>query len=265
MQTEEQRRLLGAFLRGRREAMTPSSPPRRRRTPGLRREELADLAGIGTTWLAWVEQGRDVRPSAATLARLADALHLSGAERDYMFTLAGRRDPDAPVHPAAAPAPPAIAAAVAALDWPAYGLDPAWYVCCANAAARRLFVGLFDVDDLPNLLDYVFTHPAARTLLPDWRARAARILSEFRRDFGRGVTDPRVHLVVDRLCAVSPEFAAEWDRQAVLPHEGGERQFDHPELGRLAFDQRTLAEVERGDFRLVFLEPATVENRRKAP
>ena len=265
MQTPEQRRLLGAFVRGRREAMTPVGPPRRRRTPGLRREDLADLAGIGTTWLAWVEQGRDIRPSAAMLARLADALHLSGAERDYMFALADRHDPAAPVRPAAVQAPPAIAAAVEALTWPAYGLDPAWYVCCANGAARALFVGLFDAGDQPNLLDYVFTHPAARGLLPDWRARAARILSEFRRDFGRGVADPRVHMVVDRLCETSAEFAVEWDRQAVLPHEGGARRFDHPALGAIEYAQHTLAEVERGDFRLVFLEPTSGGKCRKAP
>jgi transcriptional regulator with XRE-family HTH domain len=265
MQTAEQRRLLGAFVRGRREAMTPVGPQRRRRTPGLRREDLADLAGIGTTWLAWVEQGRDIRPSAAMLARLADALHLSGAERDYMVARADRRDPAAPVGPAGVQAPPAIAAAVEALTWPAYGLDPAWYVCCANGAARALFVGLFDAGDQPNLLDYVFTHPAARGLLPDWRARAARILSEFRHDFGRGVTDPRVHMVVDRLCETSAEFAVEWDRQAVLPHEGGARRFDHPALGAIEYEQHTLAEVERGDFRLVFLEPTSGGKCRKAP
>src|SRR3546814_11494906 len=103
-----------------------------------------------------------------------------------------------------------------------------WYVCCANGAARALFVGLFDAGDQPNLLDYVFTHPAARGLLPDWRARAARLLSEFRRDVGRGVTDPRVHMVVDRLCAISADFAGESDRQAVLTPYSSARPLDQP-------------------------------------
>jgi len=256
MQMDEQRGLLGAFVRARRESMAPAGPLRRRRTPGLRREELADLAGIGTTWVAWIEQGRDVRPSAPTLARLAVALRLSRAERDYMFALADRRDPDLAPAVAVEAAPPALAAAVEALSWPAYGLDPAWHVCCANAAARALFVGLFDGEAQPNLLHYMFLHPAARALLPDWHARAERLLSEFRHDYGRSLVDPRVRAVVERLRADSTEFASLWERQAILAHEGGARGFDHPVRGRLNFFQFTLADVERGDFRLVFLRPA---------
>ena len=96
MLSEEQRRLLGRFIRSHRERVTPSVPTRRRRTPGLRREELAALAGIGVTWCAWIEQGRDIRVSPEALARLATALALTPAERGYLFELAGRRDPDAP-------------------------------------------------------------------------------------------------------------------------------------------------------------------------
>jgi transcriptional regulator with XRE-family HTH domain len=165
MLDEDHRRLLGAFVRARREAMAPDAPGRRRRTPGLRREELAARAGIGVTWVAWIEQGRAVRASAETLARLADALNLTRAERTYLFALAGRHDPADPFAQAPGEAPPAIAALVGQLDWPAYGLDAAWTVCCANAAARRLFVGLFEGEDQPNLLRYVFTSPHARRLL----------------------------------------------------------------------------------------------------
>ncbi|MFT3966859.1 MAG: helix-turn-helix transcriptional regulator, partial [Sphingobium sp.] len=96
MQSDGQRQLLGAFVRARREGLPAPEPGRRRRTPGLRREELAARAGIGVTWIAWIEQGREVRPSADTLARLAGALRLTGAERAYLFTLAGRADPDNP-------------------------------------------------------------------------------------------------------------------------------------------------------------------------
>jgi len=257
----EQRRQLGAFVRARRESLTPEQPAARRRTPGLRREELAARAGIGATWVTWIEQGRAVRPSATTFARLADALSLGSAERAYLFTLAARHDPADPFDAVGDAAPPAIAAVVEALPWPAYGLDPAWDVVAANAAARRLFVGLFDDRNggAPNLLRYVFTDPEARTLLPDREARCERVMAEFRRDYGRGMHDPRVRGVVDWLCENSPLFATLWARQGVLGREGGPRRFDHPHDGPQAFVQHVLADVERGDFRLIVLIPAPVE------
>src|SRR5581483_4368725 len=91
----DQRRLLGQFIRAHRERLRPESTGTRRRTPGLRREELAARADISVTWCTWLEQGRPVRPSPDTLARLADALALSAAERAYLFQLAGRVDPNA--------------------------------------------------------------------------------------------------------------------------------------------------------------------------
>lgn len=256
MQTDEQRKLLGAFVRTRRESMTPEGHDRRRRrTPGLRREELAARAAIGTTWVSWIEQGRNVRPSAETLARLADGLSLSTAERDYLFSLAGRHDPADPFAGAGQAAPAAIAALVGQMSWPCYALDPGWSVCTANPAAQRLFVGLFESDPVPNLLRYVFMHPAARQLLPDWAERAGRLLAEFRRDYSHGLADPRVRAVVERLQAQSRDFRESWDAQTVLAREGGSRSFRHPDDGTLHFTQHTLADVERGDFRVVFLQP----------
>lgn len=257
MLDEEHRKLLGAFVRARRESIMPDAPGRRRRTPGLRREELAARAGIGVTWVAWIEQGREVRASAETLARLADGLSLTRAERAYLFTLAGRHDPADPFSLPATDAPAAITALAGALAWPAYGLDPAWTVCCANAAARRLFVGLFEAEDrsAPNLLRYIFTHPQARLLLPDWAERCQRVLAEFRRDYGRVLGDPRVAAVVARLRENSEAFRLAWEQQSVLAREGGTRRFLHPEHGLITFTQHSLAEVERGDFKLVALQP----------
>jgi transcriptional regulator with XRE-family HTH domain len=256
MLDEDHRKLLGAFVRARREAIVPDTPGRRRRTPGLRREELAARAGIGATWVAWIEQGRAVRASAETMGRLADSLDLTQAERTYLFSLAGHRDPADPFAQAPGAAPAAITALVSRLDWPAYGLDAAWTVCCANAPARRLFVGLFDGDAQPNLLRYVFTSPEARLLLPDWAERARRLLAEFRRDYGRGLSDPRVAGVVDWLLENSEQFRNGWEEQAVMSREGGVRVFQHPDEGELRFIQHTLGDVTRGDFRLVALEPA---------
>ena len=255
MLDDTRRRTLGAFVRARRESIAPDAPGGRRRTPGLRREELAARAGIGTTWVSWIEQGRAVRASAETLARLAKALSLTRAERSYLFALGERRDPADPFSANIADAPSAITVLVEGLDWPAYGLDAAWRVCCANAAARHLFTGLFDEESQPNLLRYIFTSPQARSLLPDWGERCQRVMAEFRRDYGRAMSDPRVAAVVEWLCENSEAFRAAWEQQAVRDRTGGMRVFEHPQDGLLHFTQHTVAEVERGDFRLVVLKP----------
>lgn len=254
MQSDDQRRLLGAFVRARREALQPEERGRRRRTPGLRREELAARAGIGVTWCAWIEQGREVSVSAYSLSRLADALHLTRAERAYLFELAGRHDPDNVFGQAQDEAPSSIAALVEALPYPAYGLDPAWNICGWNGAARRLFVGL-EAQEHCNLLRYVFTDPAAKALIPDWEARAGRLLAEFRADFGRNPADPRSRAVVDWLAAQSAFFRDAWERQAVAGRAGGLRTFLHPADGPLRFEQHTLHAADRPDFKLVALEP----------
>lgn len=255
MPSQEQRQLLGAFVRARREGLRPDEPGRRRRTPGLRREELAARAGIGVTWCAWIEQGRDVRASADTLSRLAHALQLMQAERAYLFELAERHDPDNPFAAGGGHAPASIDAMASALDWPAYGLDPSWTICAANMAAQRLFVGLFNEGRHPNLLRYVFTAPEARQLLPDWEERSHRLLAEFRADYGRHLTDPRTRLMIDRLAKESEEFRWAWDQQIVLDREGGERKFHHPEDGSLRFMQHSLQATDRSDFKLVVLQP----------
>jgi transcriptional regulator with XRE-family HTH domain len=120
MLTADQRRLLGEFIRAHRERARPVEASGRRRTPGLRREELAAKAGISATWCAWIEQGRPVQASSEALDRLARALSLSRAERDYLFELAGRSDPDIRPDP---DIPASLLAAVTAVRYPAYGLD----------------------------------------------------------------------------------------------------------------------------------------------
>ncbi|WP_235829376.1 helix-turn-helix transcriptional regulator [Croceicoccus estronivorus] len=242
-------------MRARREALRPDEAGRRRRTPGLRREEVAARAGIGVTWCAWIEQGREVRPSADTLSRLAKALQLTVAERAYLFELAGHHDPDNPFSALDDDAPASVTAFVQAVPHPAYGLDPAWNICTWNEAARALFVSLEETATDRNLLRYVFTAPQARTLLPDWEHRARRILAEFRADFGRNPTDPRTQAVVEWLSARSALFREAWNTQSVSSREGGLRIFTHPLQGRLEFEQHTLHPADRPDFKLVMLEP----------
>jgi transcriptional regulator with XRE-family HTH domain len=235
--------------------MRPERPGARRRTPGLRREELAERAGIGATWCAWIEQGREVNASPRALARLATALALTRAERAYMFELAGRRDPEAAEPAPAADAPASIRAGVKFLTCPAYGLDGLWNACCWNPAAQRLFSDWLGPGHQKNLLRYVFDHPAAKALIPRWEDRARRLLSEFRADYGRRLNDPRARQLVDELRGKSLLFAAAWEAQAVAEREGGVRTFTHPQDGALAFRQHTFSPAERPDYKLVALTP----------
>jgi len=248
----EQRKLLGAFLRARREAMEPATGGRRR-TPGLRREELALRAGISATWCSWLEQGREVQASPHALSRLARALGLSRAERAYLFELADRHDPEAPL-PEPSPAVPAsLAAAVSAMACPAYGLDRFWNACCWNPAAQALFAGWLDSSERPNLLDFIFHDPAAQQLIPDWEARALRIVAEFRADYSHALNDPAMNARVDELTRQSPLFARGWRRQAVLAREGGTRTFRNAAGAIEAYEQHTYVPADAPDHKLVML------------
>lgn len=255
MISEEQRRSLGAFIRSHRERLAPDVPTRRRRTPGLRREELAARAGIGVTWCAWIEQGRDVSASPETLARLAVALALTPAERAYLFELAGRRDPHAPMAEAKSEAPEPVRALVAALGHPAYGLDRLWNACVWNEAAAHLFAGWLGEGDDKNLLRFVFTSPAARRLLPDWEGRALRLLAEFRADYARALEDTAMRTLVAELKDASDVFARAWEAQSVTGREGGERTFRHAVDGLLVYRQHTFVPAERPDTKFVVLLP----------
>jgi transcriptional regulator with XRE-family HTH domain len=250
----DRRRLLGAFLRAHRERVRPDASTGRRRTPGLRREELAARAGISATWCTWLEQGRPVQASPETLARLAEALLLSRAERAYLFDLAGRGDPVA-LPDAVADAPAALLAIVDLVEHPAYGLDRLWNACCWNAAATRLFHGWLDAGFQRNLLHFVFLEPCARRLIPDWELRARRLLAEFRADYSHNFRDARVQRLVDVLRRESTLFASAWDQQDVQPRAGGLRSFNHPDDGLSWFVQHTFSPSERADYKLVVLVP----------
>jgi transcriptional regulator with XRE-family HTH domain len=251
------RRLLGDFVRAHRESLAPDTAAGRRRTPGLRREELAAKAGISPTWCTWIEQGRDVQVSAQALSRLGRALALTRAERAYLFDLADRRDPEAPAPAEIADAPASLQAAVAAVTHPAYGLDRLWNACCWNAAAEHLFAGWLTEDCQRSLLRFVFLEPAARKLVRNWKDRARRLLAEFRADYSRGLNDPRLREMVDGLRRDSAFFDAAWNSQSVLGREGGLRGFTHPEDGVLAYRQFSYSPADRPDTKFVLLVPAT--------
>ncbi len=270
----EPRVALGEFIRLHRSRIAPQTAGLagggRRRTPGLRREELAHLCGVSTTWITWLEQGRPVAPSPAVLARLAQALQLSAAERTYLFDLAGRPDP-------AEPAPPAHAAeavlrSVHAVRGPCYVLNQRWDVVAANPAAAELFLHWGRAGDdqppdgrPPNLLEFLFLAPQSRRLIEDWEVRAQRLVAEFRADCARRADSAAVRQLVADLGSRSAEFARLWNLRDVREREGGERRFHHPARGRLVFEQLTLKPAVRSEYKLVMLLPVGDDLSRAAP
>ena len=256
MNKPHSRSMLGAFIRAHRERLPlPPGATGRRRTPGWRREELAEAAGVGVTWITWLEQGRDVSASAQALARLADALLLNPAERVSLFDLAGRRDPVDTVQ-AGGDVAQALLALPALLEVPCYLLDHRWTARAWNAAAEALFVGWLDTDAADkNLLRYVFFSPQARTLIGDWTGRAHRLVAEFRADFSRRPGDATLLELIDELSQGSPDFARFWREQTVFSREGGLRSFVLPGRGLQQFEQTTLVPASSKDFKLVCLAP----------
>ena len=256
--TDEQRRALGAFFRARRERLVPADAriqggSARRRTPGLRREEVAQLCGLSPTWYTWLEQGREVSMSPDALARVADALHLTAAERAYVFQLARKRDPDeAAVASGEGALPESLGAALRVITAPAYVLDRLWNACDWNEPARKLFAQWLGGAEL-NLLRYVFLDPTAQVFIRDWDNRARRLAAEFRADTAAHADDADVSALVRDLCAASPRFTEFWNDQRVLAREGGTREFDHPVDGPLRYEQVTLIPAIRAGYKLVML------------
>ncbi|HTD05778.1 helix-turn-helix transcriptional regulator [Undibacterium sp.] len=250
---------LGKFIRTHRERVRPEDAglrtTARRRTPGLRREELAQLCAVSPTWITWLEQGRPVTASIETLAAMADALRLTGAERQYLFTLAGKLDPA--VAPDNIGGAEAILNSLIHINTPAYVLDRQWNALSWNEAAQDLFAGWLDQENAvaPNLLRYTFLSPRARALICNWDHRARRLVAEFRADCGRHLDDTAVQPLITDLCQSSKEFAAYWQDYDVTTREGGMRQFQHPQRGLLAYEQTTFHAAVRGDLKLVMLLP----------
>ncbi|MYM87890.1 helix-turn-helix domain-containing protein [Rugamonas sp. FT82W] len=248
---------LGEFIRTHRERTRPDSVGLpgggRRRTPGLRREELAQLCDVSPTWLTWLEQGREVQASSKMLARLAEVLRLSAAERAYLFGLADRLDPHHDDDGGGTAE--ALDAIVAAIGAPAYILDRQWDAVAWNPQAARLFSGWLtpQPQSRPNLLRYMFADAAARELIVDWPERARRLVAEFRADIGRHAGEQPLAGLIAELSAASATFAELWTLQDVVGREGGLRRFRHPQQGDLDLNQVTLHPAKRHDLKLVML------------
>lgn len=250
------RQALGAFVRSARSRLSPQSAGlpegTRRRTPGLRREEVAQLCGISVTWYTWIEQGREVSVSPSVWTRLAAVLQLARAERAYLFDLAECADPQQP-RDDVAQSTGQLKSCVDAINTPAYVLDRCWNILAFNAPMDVLFDHWPTRDPQPNLLNYIFLDPQARHLVVDWEQRARRVVAEFRADAGAHLDEENLFTLVDTLIRESAVFAHWWTRHAVVDREGGIRDFDHPKAGRLNYQQVTFRLATHPDLKLVML------------
>jgi len=249
---------LADLLRSRRHRLTPADvglpAGTRRRTAGLRREEVAQLAGVSATYYTFLEQGRDVRPSRQMVSALAGALRLSSAERAYLFQLAGitvAADDQAQAETVT----PVVSAMVGRLDpFPAYLKGRRWDVLAANRTARALFT---DWPARPpgdrNLVWWMFTDPEARKVYVHWEKEASDMLGRFRAAAGRRPDDPDFTDLIERLHQASPEVRSWWPRYEVRPVGGGIKHLHHPALGDVAFQHTVLQVADQPEQTLVYL------------
>ncbi|MET7860044.1 helix-turn-helix transcriptional regulator [Streptomyces sp. NPDC005318] len=247
------------FLRSRRARVSPADVGmaggvvRSRRTPGLRREEVAVLAGVGVSWYTWLEQGREINVSADVLDAIARVLRLDAAEREHLYLLAGLNPPQA--SPAVGRVVPDGPRQVidSWLPHPAYLIDRHWNLVAVNRAAEVVF-GYREHDY--NCLVTFFTGVRYRSSLCHWRDAAQAIVGQFRADTARYPDDAEFGRIAADMCAVSPEFAEIWKEHSVRNATSGTKTVAHPEAGELSFTYTTLTLPEMPGHRLMLHTPA---------
>ena len=251
----------GAYLKDRRTRLDPARfglSATRRRTPGLRREEVAQRANISPTWYTWLEQGRGGAPSADVLDRIARALVLGDAEREHLFLLALRRPPEVRYRPPGG-VPDRLQRVLDAFQTsPALIRTATWDVVAWNRAATLL---LTDYGALApgqrNVLRLIFCDPAVRAAQHDWTDVARFVVAAFRADAVRAGATAEVTALVEELSRASAEFASMWRDNDVSQHGDGTKRLHHPVLGPVAFEYTTFAVEARPDLNMIVYNPAT--------
>ncbi|MFE2043818.1 helix-turn-helix transcriptional regulator [Streptomyces sp. NPDC059477] len=254
-----QRAELGSFLRARREATDPRSagfrPGPRRRTPGLRREELAQLSGLSVTWYTWIEQGRDISVSRQVIESLARALRLAPAERAHLLTLAGLALP--PAAPGSRTVDPLLRRLVQELHpRPAYVMNPWWDLLTYNDGYAELLGGL---DRRPegerNVLWITFVESRGSGLFVDWAGEARSLVGQFRATPARYPDDPRGTELLHSLQRASGVFREWWDAQTVSGFTSSRKELRHPRDGRIDLDYLRLADAQNEQQSLIIFLP----------
>jgi transcriptional regulator with XRE-family HTH domain len=247
----------GDFLRSRREKLSPKAVGlplgRRRRTAGLRREEVAELAGIGVDWYIRLEQGRTVSPSVTTIDALARALRLGKAEHAHLRALAANADRRAFTRETV---PDAIRRLVEGLNQPAYVTGRRWDVLAWNAVADEIFAFSRLAEEDRNTLISVLTNPATRRLFgASWADEARRMVAQFRATHDLWAGDPAFIDLLERLRAGCPEFANWWETHDIGSVTAGRKWLSHPKKGSLCFEYVTFQSNDDPALKLVIYTP----------
>jgi transcriptional regulator with XRE-family HTH domain len=254
---------LGVFLKDRRARLDPQRfgySAARRRTPGLRREEVAQRANVSATWYTWLEQGRGGAPSADVLDRLARALALNPVEREHLYMLAQQRPPQVRYQAEAITVTPRLQRLLDTLEVsPAQLRTPTWDVVAWNRAAAAV---LTNFGALPpgerNILRLIFSKARAR--MPNWESDARLVVAALRTDAARAGASQAIKALVDDLSAGSPDFARMWQENDVGSHGQGTKILDHPTVGRIALEYSSLSVDGQPDLTMIVYNPATPED-----
>jgi transcriptional regulator with XRE-family HTH domain len=254
---DDRRNELGDFLRSRRERLSPKDlglgAGRRRRTPGLRREEVAELAGIGVDWYVRLEQGRSVRPSATTVDALARALKLSKVEHAHLRDLT--RNAERRVF-APETVPESLRHLIESLNQPAYITGRRWDVLAWNEAADEVFAFSRIAEADRNILVSILTNPATRRLFgASWADEAKRVVGQFRATHDLWAGDPAFAVLLQRLREGCPEFAGWWKAHDVRGAAAGVKQMAHPRKGTLRFSHASFQANDDPGLKLVIYTP----------
>jgi transcriptional regulator with XRE-family HTH domain len=254
------RQELAGFLRSRRERIAPEQvglpPASRRRTPGLRREEVATLAGVGVTWYTWLEQGRDINASPQVLDAVARTLLLDPHEREHLFRLADA--PDGAGQAECKALPPTAQTLLDQLEpFPACVRNARYDILAWNSAYEFLMGDLSGVPfEERNSLWRVFTSERCRACILDWEEGTRRMVAEYRAAMAEHLAEPAWKCLVSRLTKASPEFAELWERHEVASPENLTKRYLHPEVGLLKLNYTHLWLGQRLGTRMTTYTPA---------
>lgn len=267
MELDQNRALLANFLRRCRERISPSvyniKDIGRRRTKGLRREDVAWLGGISLSWYTWLEQGRDVRPSTEVLERVSKVLQLSPEERDYLFSLVHQRPPPLSLDDQKLVVSPRVRRMIDALPIPAVIHTSRWEIVAWNKPA----IGIFrDYKALPleerNVLWLVLNNSEVDEYADQYRALVHNMVSKLRVDYSHAPGDPSFDRLIERLSASSPQFVELWGDYDVSGEMEGVSVVHHPELGRIIFEH-TCYQIEGTFLRMFVFSPIDEDSTHK--
>jgi transcriptional regulator with XRE-family HTH domain len=264
--TVAHRAALGEFLKARRARVSPEAvglpPGLRRRTAGLRREEVALLAGVGVTWYTWLEQGRSINASAQVLDAVARTLGLNMVEREHLYQLA---EAAPKFHAPTGEVPDTVLQVLHSLDpLPAAVINGRYDLVAKNAAYEDLFRAWHALPCVHrNTLWCCFAEPGNRISLRNFDEEAGHLVARLRAEYAKHIGDPEWEDDIRRLCERSPDFAAMWSRHEVAAPAERLREFNHPEVGLLRLTNTELTVAAEADLRISVYTPADEDSRRR--